>query len=127
MLFRILFIGFASFIVWAVYTANMGHHNMVFDYAKSLPYGDKIGHFFLMGLLAMFANLALNYRRLVWGKRAIWLGTVLVATVVVIEEFTQIYVPIRTFDLGDLAADFLGITFFSWVGFYFLYRGEQKV
>jgi VanZ family protein len=40
-------------------------------------------------------------------------GTIIVLFVVTIEEVSQIFIRGRSFDLGDLAADFLGIIAFG--------------
>ncbi len=117
MFFRIIFVFFACFIVWAIYMANTGQPNIFIDYVRNRPYGDKVGHFFLMGILALLANLALGYRCFSFKGLSLWLGSLLVLTFVVVEEFTQMYIPLRTFDLGDLAADFVGIALFSWLGY----------
>jgi VanZ family protein len=40
-------------------------------------------------------------------------GAVIVLTFAAIEECTQYYIPSRTFDLWDLAADFVGVVLVS--------------
>jgi hypothetical protein len=47
--------------------------------------------------------------------RSFLLGSMIVAVLCTIEEFTQIRIPWRTFDYGDLAADYAGILFFGWL------------
>ncbi len=126
MFFRVIFVLFASFIGWAIYMANTGQPNIFIDFVRHVPYGDKVGHFFLMGILAMLANLALGYRSLNIGKISLWLGSLVVLVLVVAEEFAQIYVPLRTFDFGDLAADFSGIALFSWLGYRFICMAQRK-
>ena len=126
MFFRIIFVLFAAFIAWAIYMANTGQPNIFIDFVKHTPYGDKVGHFFLMGILALLANLALGYRRLSLGRVSLWLGSLLVLAFVVTEELTQIYIPRRTFDLGDLAADFIGIALFSWLGYRFICLAREN-
>lgn len=76
---------------------------------------DKAGHFFLIGGMAFFLNAALGCRRVDWmGTR--WLtGSLVVATVFTLEEISQIWIPSRHFDFGDLAADFAGILLFGWL------------
>ncbi len=78
-----------------------------------LPYGDKIGHFLLMGFFSFLLNLALNSKTVSAWKFNYLLGSLIVFVVVTIEEFSQIFVRGRTFDWGDLAADFCGIFIFG--------------
>jgi hypothetical protein len=106
---RIVCVLFALFVGSIVYAVDTGIGKPIFDFVRSLPLGDKISHFFLMGTLAGLANLAFGRRTA--GSRRIspGLGTVIVAIVVVAEEISQIWIPGRSFDLLDLAADFLGI------------------
>jgi VanZ family protein len=100
---------FTLFLASIVYAADTGIGKPVFDFVRYLPLGDKVSHFLLMGTLSILANLSLQTRTLGGGRLAPGIGTVLVTTVVVAEEFSQIWVPARSFDLLDLTADFLGI------------------
>jgi hypothetical protein len=100
---------FALFIGSVVYAADMGIGQRYFDYVRSFPLGDKISHFLLMGTMSALANLAARGRRVRCGPLAFGLGTLIVAAIVLAEEISQIWIPGRTFDLFDLAADFLGI------------------
>jgi polysaccharide biosynthesis protein VpsQ len=78
---------------------------------RILPYSDKLGHFFLIGLLGLLLNLSLNCRK--WGFFLI--GSLLVGTFATLEEVSQLYSPHRTFDIGDLAADYLGLLVFGFL------------
>jgi hypothetical protein len=100
---------FALFIGSVIYAADMGIGQRFFDFVRSFPLGDKISHFCLMGIMSALANLAARRRRIRLGPISFGLGTAIVVAVVVAEEISQIWVPGRTFDLFDLAADFLGI------------------
>ena len=84
-----------------------------FSFIGYLPFGDKIRHFCLMGTFSFVVNPALNARTdRVW-KLNYLLGSLIVLTVVAAEEFLQMYVRGRTFDLTDLAADASGIFIFG--------------
>lgn len=72
-------------------------------------YGDKVGHFLLMGTVAFFVNLALHARRITIFQCPLLLGSLCVALLVTLEEFSQLFFPSRSFDLIDLAASLLGI------------------
>ena len=101
--------GYASFMYWIISSANTKTDNGLLSLSASIPYGDKIGHFFVMGLLALLVNLLLNSRRQSIGKREFLLGSLIIAGIVTAEEFTQIFIPSRTFSLFDLVADYAGI------------------
>lgn len=80
---------------------------------RKLPYGDKIGHFLLMGFLSFLVNLTLKAKSFRIWKLKYLLGSIIVLAVVTIEEFSQIFIRGRSFDLRDLAADIAGILIFG--------------
>jgi polysaccharide biosynthesis protein VpsQ len=73
------------------------------------PYGDKIGHFLLMGLFAFLVNLSLNMRKIPVFTLRILLGSLIVVILATVEEFSQSFFPSRTASIIDLAASYLGI------------------
>ncbi|MDQ4120491.1 MAG: VanZ family protein [Acidobacteriota bacterium] len=85
----------------------------LFRFVYNIPYGDKIGHFCLMGIFSFLLNLALNAKAVKIEKNNFLLGTLIVLFVVVVEEFSQLWVRGRTFDWGDLLFDFVGIVLFG--------------
>jgi len=52
------------------------------------------------------------------GQRILW-GSLLVAVIVSTEEFSQMYIPSRTFSLLDLVADYAGILLFGRLAYWF--------
>jgi VanZ family protein len=106
---------FFLFIIWVIYLANTGQQSILFPLVKLIPYGDKIGHLVLFGLLALFANLATGFRIFCVGTKRVFCGTAAVFVFVTIEELSQHFLPHRTLDIYDYSADMLGILFFSWV------------
>ena len=78
-----------------------------------IPYLDKIAHFFLMGGFSFAVNLILKARNLSLWNFQYLMGTVIVLLIVTIEEVSQIFIIVRSFDIGDLAADYLGIIIFG--------------
>ncbi|MCB9138350.1 MAG: hypothetical protein H6642_08395 [Caldilineaceae bacterium] len=75
----------------------------------AFPYGDKAGHFLLMGLISAVANIALAGRRLHVGRFHPLAGSVLVVTIVSAEELSQRWFSGRTFSPVDLGFSLLGI------------------
>lgn len=85
----------------------------LFRFVYNIPFGDKIGHFCLMGVFSFLLNLALKAKAIKIGKIKFSLGSLVVLFVVVVEEFSQLWVRGRTFDAGDLLFDFAGIVLFG--------------
>lgn len=106
-------IGFFGFIGWVIYLANTGQKSVFFDLVAVIPYGDKLGHFCLFGLLTLFINLAFKFKTMAVGGRPIYLAVLIVSTFVILEELSQYFVESRTLDFIDLIADFAGIAVFS--------------
>lgn len=104
---------FFLFICWIIYTADQGQVHSFLKEVRDFPYGDKIAHFTLYGLLALVVNLAINNRRIMVFGRRVLLGALLVGVFAVVEEFTQIAFATRNFELMDMACDLLGIGLFS--------------
>ena len=115
--------GFFAFICWIIWLADTGRSSVFFDLVKMLPYGDKLGHFCLFGLLTLGSNAALQFRKARLGWIAVPLGSLLVLCFVLLEEFSQHFVPGRTLDLLDLLADSAGIALFTWLSF----RLERRI
>ncbi len=120
-----LALGWLSFVALVVYCADRRLIGSFFDFVNSWPGLDKVGHFCLMGGLAFMVNVAFNLKT--WrflGRR--WLaGGTLVLLAVTLEEFSQRWLPSRTFDLLDLTADYLGILFFGWLAWRLFGPREQ--
>lgn len=118
-------VAFFGFILWVIYLANTGQNSVFFQFIASIPYGDKVGHFCLFGLLTLATNLAFRFKSVSFFSMELFLGTLLVLSFVIIEEFSQYFIPNRSFDLVDLSADFIGIFFFNLVTSY-LYKITLK-
>ncbi|MFT6321358.1 MAG: hypothetical protein ACJAT4_002288 [Granulosicoccus sp.] len=112
-LIRIIGISFLLFIGFVILSANFGWDFFFFAWVKYLPLGDKMAHFLLVGGVSFFVNLLLEVKKMNIGKREILLGSCLVFTFITIEEFSQLFLIRRNFDLFDLSANYLGILFFG--------------
>ncbi|WP_076416183.1 VanZ family protein [Shewanella sp. UCD-KL12] len=112
---------FFMFIVWMIYTANTGGHSILFELVGAIPYGDKLGHILLFGLLTLCANFTLNFATIKLSLRSfeprLYKGSLLVIVFVLLEEGTQYYIPTRTFDIYDILADGLGIGMFTFISY----------
>ncbi len=112
---RIVTVSYFFLIIYMIYIANEGIKNPYFDIILGLSYGDKWFHFVLFGVLTFMVNISLNLKRVCCFKINIYLGTLIVSSFVLIEEISQHFNPHRTFDLGDLAADVIGISLFTFL------------
>jgi hypothetical protein len=116
-LISLLAAAFFCFILWIIYLANTGGHSVFFDFIRSLPYGDKLGHFCLFGLLTLILVVGSKFCSFRLGRIRIYYGVLAVTVFVVGEELSQAFIPTRTFDLIDLAADALGISLATTIAF----------
>lgn len=106
-------LSFFVFILWIIYLANTGSKSIFFDFVQTIPYGDKVGHIFLYGILSFGVSLVLNFKAVILKGIKLYYGVILVFTFAFIEELTQGLSPNRTLDIYDLLADIIGITMFS--------------
>lgn len=113
----ILAFGFTGFILWIIYLANTGGQSIFFDFVRALPFGDKLGHFGLFGLLTLLMNFACKLKTIKIGPVSVYLGAILVFSFAIIEELSQFFVVSRTLDITDVLADIVGIVFFSGLTF----------
>jgi len=107
---------FGLFILLIIFLADAGLLARYLGPLHRFPYGDKVGHFILYGILTLLIDLTLlrslpNQSR---KRAAVMIGSVL-ALLIGLEEFSQQYFANRTFSLSDLTASYLGVIFFSWV------------
>jgi len=110
-----LSIGFFCFIIWIITLANTGQSSIFFDLVARIPYGDKVGHFCLFGVLTFAANFSFKLKTINLASRNIYLGALLVFIFVVFEELSQYFIASRTLDFFDFSANIFGIVFFSLV------------
>ena len=102
------------FVGGVIVCADRGAWRGFFGWINRLPLGDKAGHIFLIGIMAHLLNRALTGRALSLGSLRWQLGGLIIGVVMTIEEISQIWIPSRTFDWGDLAANYAGILIAEW-------------
>lgn len=106
---------FTLFIVLIIVLADIDQLGAL-KQINRLPLGDKLGHFFLYGVLALLVNLTLFRALPSASRRRIVLSAGLILALLIgVEEVSQQYFSSRTFSLGDLSASYLGVMFFSWL------------
>ena len=106
---------FGLFIIVIIVLANLGQLGILSVF-NGIPYGDKIGHFILYGILTLLVDLAFFGTLPHLSPKLVVLRVAFILALFIgLEEFSQRYFPTRTFDLIDLAFSYLGVAFFSWV------------
>lgn len=102
-------LAYAALLATVVLAADTGRLPQFAQQLHDLPYGDKVAHFTMFGLLALAANMALASRARRSLVRAIVIGSVFVLIVSTAEEYSNRFVATRDWSLGDLAANYLGV------------------
>lgn len=109
---KILTIVYILILAGIIILADFNGTNF-FSFFRYIPYGDKVGHFCLMGMFSFLLNLALKARTVQFWKFSYLLGSLIVGVIVLTEEFSQKFISGRTFDFNDLVFDFAGIILFG--------------
>ena len=102
-------------LIVVIFIADHKTYHHLFDILRGIPFGDKIGHFLLIGMLAFVVNVLFACKTVRFYRWQVFLGSLIVMVLVTLEEFSQLFIKYRTFDLGDLAADYLGFFFFTYL------------
>ena len=106
-------LSFFLFISFIIYLADTADHNFAFRLIGHIPYGDKLMHGLLYGVMAFLLNYGLNFKsKKIFGFN-LQIGAMIVLTFAGLEEITQYWLPSRTCDVFDFVADTVGVTLFS--------------
>ncbi len=112
---KILTVLFALFIVAVIVLADLDRLG-VLEVLYRFPYGDKVGHFILYGVLTLLVNLTtLRSSRFSDPKRAAVTATLILALLIAAEEFSQRYFSSRTFSISDLLFGYAGMSLGMWL------------
>lgn len=117
---------FFLFICWIIISADTATENVFVQFAHSLPYGDKMGHAFLFGLMAFLLNWAMAFHQIRVFQRPILLGSLIVLIFAIGEECTQLFFESRTFDGVDILFDIIGIGLISLLQLKFCTRHKKS-
>lgn len=105
---------FVAFITLVIFL-DRGKGSHYVEIMMSIPYGDKIAHFFIIGSLSFFLNLAMNFRRISILNKSFLLANILLIAFMALEELTQAFNPYRHFELSDMMMNNSGIMVFSYL------------
>lgn len=106
---RTIAIAFMLAFAVVILVADNAQGMHLFAFVKYIPGRDWTGHFFLFGFLAAAFNYALYFRRVSILARAIPVGSLIALAIAIGDEFSQLWIQSRTFDLTDLLFDVTGI------------------
>ncbi|MFT4927528.1 MAG: VanZ family protein [Phenylobacterium sp.] len=109
-IFSALTVLFCCFVGWIIYLANTGQASPFFKLVRTIPYGDKVGHMLIFGLLTLGFNVMSKFKVFTLIRLKMFVGTTLVASFALLEELSQHFVASRILDMGDLLADVIGIS-----------------
>ncbi|NOZ91495.1 MAG: trypsin [Epsilonproteobacteria bacterium] len=112
----ILPLGFFIFISFIIYLADTADYNFAFRVIGHIPYGDKIMHGLLYGVMALLLNYGLDFKSYKFLGFNMQIGAIVVLTFAGLEEITQYWLPSRTCDVWDFVADVAGVLIFSILG-----------
>jgi polysaccharide biosynthesis protein VpsQ len=118
---------FILFIIAIVVLADAGRLPGVMAGFYNFRYGDKAGHFLLMGLLNFLVILSFTMRPQANLRRTVLICSLVVAALVSLEEGSQLFFPLRTASWGDLFSSYAGIILFGGLAFWIRTRRNQRV
>jgi polysaccharide biosynthesis protein VpsQ len=100
---------YAMCLIALVFVVDTGWLPAVSLWIHEVPMLDKVIHFSLYGTLALVVNLALASRDRRSLVRAVVLGSLFAIIVSTTDEFSNRFIAVRDWSLGDLAANYLGV------------------
>lgn len=108
---KILYVILLSMVGMIITMASSGFVNSHVRFIiEIIPYGDKIFHFLLIGITASVANLLFNFKRyLIFTRYRVFKGSFWIAIIFTFEEFSQIFLETRSFEIADLCSNYGGI------------------
>ncbi len=95
-------------LILIVRAADAGQLPIFITHLYNFKNGDKVGHFVLMGSVAFLITLAMP-------KNGRLYGLLILAALLTLEEFSQLFFKTRTFSLLDLACSLSGVGVFGYL------------
>jgi VanZ family protein len=107
---------FLLFILAVIVLADIGALPHSIRALYRFPYGDKVGHFILFGLLNFILTRAFLSSQVNPRRKLVTVSTGLIlALFIALEEGSQQFFATRTFDLLDLTASYVGVALGGWL------------
>ena len=101
-------VAFIGFFIWIIVIADQADGVPWWSFIDQIPFGDKVGHFGLVGTLSLLCNLAFT-RWKSSPQRHITRTTWVLFFLLSLEEFSQGFIPHRHLDVFDWLADIAGL------------------
>lgn len=108
-------LAFGILVLSIVAVADLGVARPVFDAIGTIPGGDKICHFLLVGGLCGLVCLTLASRQPRQAVRVILVTVAVFLVLATAEELSQQWLVERTFSLADMACNDAGILTFGYL------------
>ena len=105
-------------VATGIFLADTDRKMLFIRLVEQTPFGDKLAHLILFGLLAATLNSALRYKWMKVANGLFQLGSGLVLVFAWLEEFSQLGFASRTFDPFDLLADIVGVLMANWLAWH---------
>ena len=102
-------------VALVVAVATLAHLGRLPTHWLAWPYADKVMHLLLVGSLAFWFVMLWGDRRVVVSRLPVPLAVAAPFALAAVEEGLQIYSPLRTPELADLACDLVGLILFWWL------------
>ncbi|MFC1453285.1 VanZ family protein, partial [Verrucomicrobiota bacterium] len=106
-------------------SADLGIRLWVFAASARIPFGDKVGHMVLAGLLSFLLNSALRCRAASLAGVRILIGNMIAYFLVLTEELSQLWMALRNVDIYDVLFALVGIHLFGVLASRHLRTGRQ--
>lgn len=108
---RILTFAYLFAFCGIIYLASSGStiSFVIYDKVKIIPFYDKILHFILLGTMTYLVNTSFHSKRIKIGRYAVLLGSLIIGLAITFEEFSQLFLPHRNFEIMDLICNYAGI------------------
>ena len=126
-LYRCLLLLSVGALTTFIYYRNNGIHSEFSKTIELIPYADKVGHFFIFGVLTLLALLATNYHRIrIKPNTYLYTMSVVLLFAAIIEECSQLLIPSRAFEFADLFANVGGVVIFTYFAKYMPQHLRQR-
>lgn len=102
-------IAFVAFLLMVVAVADRGEGARWWWFLDRIPFGDKLGHLGLIGMLSLCCNVSFPPKRRDGYRRFMTTTTLVLLVLVSAEEIAQAFKPHRSCDPLDWIVDLLGL------------------
>jgi len=113
---RRLTIAYVAFLTCVIIGADLGLLSPIFQWLQHVPFGlgDKLCHFFFVGMLCFFVSATLTAGMKRRRKRTVIFSTIaILAVLATLEECSQSLFASRSFSQFDMLANVFGIVTFG--------------